>query len=442
MRVAIIGYGVEGQAALRYFGERGEQLTVFDENAAVKKKMPAGVEFKHATTNFLANGFDIVVRSPAVRPDKIITDGTRTSVTQLFLENCPAPIIGVTGTKGKGTTASLIFEILKAAGKRVHLAGNIGRPAIDLLPDVSPRDIVVLELSSFQLWDVTISPQTAVVLMMEPDHMDVHRDMDEYITAKANIRRFQTLENVCLYHPKNALSRRIAETQSAQLAKSQQKHWQKQARRYGIPDDGQVYIKDETFFVGEHAICPVSELRLPGPHNRMNACAAMSAAICYTYNDAAIIEALRSFSGLEHRLEMVRELKGVTYINDSFSSAPGATIAAIRSFDAPEVLICGGYDRGLDFSELAEAIKTKQDIQVVAIGATAQAIANSLQAVEFKNIIVLQTPNLQTIVKTARQHAAPGSVVLFSPGCPSFDMFANFSERGHAFKKIVQELQA
>jgi len=429
MKVAILGYGKEGRSALRYFRERAADITVFDEQTTLPD-LPDGVSFVGGKDAFLhVDGFDTIVRTPAIRPDRIKHHGgVLTGVTELFFDECPARIIGVTGTKGKGTTSSLIFEMLKNAGEGVHLAGNIGVPALDILPDTRVGDIVVLELSSFQLWHIKKSPQVAVVLMIEPDHMDVHSNMDDYISAKANIARWQDKDDVIIFHPSNKHSAFIAN-------QSKGKHLQ-------YMKSPAAHVKNDYFVIDDQKICSTRDLLIPGKHNIENACAAITAAWQFTHNTVAIAEALATFKGLEHRLEKVRELHGVTYYNDSFSSALGASMAAMDSFENPEIVIIGGYDKNVDFNELATFISTRKNIKkVLLIGQTKVAIAKLLSELGFKKFEIITDTDFKSIIEHAQELASSGDVVLLSPGCASYDMFKNFYERGTLFKKHVMELR-
>lgn len=428
MKVAIAGYGVEGEASYHYWLDKSADITIFDGNDVPSRPIPAGAKAHLGKDVFnQLSGFDLVVRTASLRPDAIQTDGKIWSATNEFFANCSAPIIGVTGTKGKGTTCSLIAEILRAAGKTVHLVGNIGVPALDVLPIITKDDIVVFELSSFQLWDLEKSPQTAVVLMIEPDHMDVHASMDEYITAKANVAKFQDKEDTIIYHPNNQLSYKVAR--------------QSPARQKQYMQASGAHIEAEQIVIGDVLIAKTEEVSLVGGHNLENVCAAITAAWEYTQNVEAIQYALKNFKGLPHRLEYVRELNGVRYYNDSYSSAPGATIAAIRAFSQPEVLMCGGFDRGLEYTELAAAVAAQQNVKkVLLIGQTGQRIADALSNAGFEAYEVLPEQNLSEIVARARSACSKGDVVVFSPGCASFDMFQNFQDRGERFKQIVEEL--
>lgn len=256
--------------------------------------------------------------------------------------------------------------------KNVHLLGNIGVPALDILPTIKPDDIVVFELSSFQLWDLTRSPETAVVLMIEPEHQDVHSSMEEYVNAKSNIAKFQTEDDLIIYHPNNPFSAKVAEN-----SKARKMQYMKPSGAYVI--GGQIVI-------GDIAVALSQEVGLIGEHNLENICAAITAAWRYTKNITAIQSAIKTFKGLPNRLEFVKEVRGVKFYNDSYSSAPGATIAAIKSFSEPEVLICGGFDRGLDYSELALSISlSKKYKKVLLMGQTKTSIAYYLAKVGFLN---------------------------------------------------------
>jgi UDP-N-acetylmuramoylalanine--D-glutamate ligase len=428
MKIAIAGYGMEGEASYRYFTQQGADVTIIDERESIDT-LPAGAKAVLGPSAFKQlDKYNLVVRTPSLAPAKLASARHVWSATNEFFAQCPAPIIGVTGTKGKGTTSSLIAEILRASGKTVHLVGNIGTPALEVLPLVTPNDIVVFELSSFQLWDLERSPHVAVVLLIEPDHLNVHENMDDYVLAKANIGAHQTADDILVYHPDNPQSARIAGISLAGHKK-----------RFLTPEAA--YIKDGVIIIDGHEICKTSEVGLLGEYNLQNVCAAISAAWEFVQDAAVTGKAVRSFKGLPHRLEFVREREGVKYYNDSFSSAPTATMAAVTAFNEPIVLIAGGFDRGIDFGPLASAIAQQSNIrQIIAIGQTGERLKEELESRGVTNITVSSAESMSEIVAAATEHAQPGDVVLLSPGCASFDMFKNFYERGEQFKQAVEEL--
>lgn len=433
MKIAIVGYGIEGKSAYRYFKNKYPEATfaVYDESAAAVA-LPDGVE-SHLSQSIehLPINANIVVRSPSVNPQHITTEGRVTSVTKEFFKECPALIVGVTGTKGKGTTASLIYSILQADGKKSWLVGNIGVSALDVLGQVTADDIVVYELSSFQLWDLDISPHIAVVLMIEPDHLDVHENLAEYVEAKSNIRKYQSLEDVCIYHPTNKLSEQIALSGA-----------QKSAYKYAYPASSRgVYVKENTFFIQNHPICSIDKLKIPGQHNIENACAAISAVLEIDgITDQKIAAGLSSFEGLPHRLKFVREIDGVKYFDDSIATTPGSAIAAIRSFDEPKVLILGGSDKGADFSELYQIIKNGNVKQVITVGAMSEKIAKELMSQKYEAVTQLGMTTMADIVSTAKSVANEGDIVILSPACASFDMFKSYTDRGDQFIVAVEAL--
>ncbi len=431
MKIALVGYDVEGQASYRYFASLAHEIVIFDEAESPRANPPEGVKVisgPQALEHLKGMTFDKVVRTPSLAPSKLSGILNVTTATKEFFQHCPAPIIGVTGTKGKGTTCSLAAKLLEAAGKKVWLVGNIGKPALDVLKDIKPEDIVVYELSSFQLWDLDKSPHVAVVLMIEPDHLNVHENLEDYVRAKTNITLHQQPEDVVIYHPDNFYSQAIAD---ASPAMNKKKYLTSQGAR----------IDNLTVVIDEQKICSISEIGLLGQHNLENICAAVTAVWEFTRDAAAIAEIIKNFKGLEHRLEFVREVKGVGFYNDSFSSAPSASLAAMRSFVRPEIVILGGYDKQGSFDDLANEIKLLPNIKrLLLIGETRNRIAQALEAAGFASYEMLGTANFNEIIKRAFDLAEPGDVVLLSPGCASFDMFKNFYERGAQFKKIVGEI--
>lgn len=427
MKVAIAGYGVEGEANYRYWLARGDDVTIVDEADVPAKPIPKGAKTILGERVFRTlHDFDLVVRTASLPPHFIVTDGRIWSSTNEFFKTCPAPIIGVTGTKGKGTVSSLITSILRAAGNTVHLVGNIGQPPLDVLSEISPDHIVVFEMSSFQLWDLQKSPHVAVVLMIEPDHLDVHADFKDYIRAKSNIRRNQTANDVCFYHPTNTWSERIAK--SSVLG---------DRIRYNARDAGGVYAEGDEFRVEGETICKLRELSLPGAHNVENACAAISAARVFTLDERAIAKGLRVFEGLPHRLKFVREVKGVKYYDDSIATTPGSALAALQSFDEPKIIILGGSQKGATYDGIVRECK-QRGAKVVAIGQTGQTIAELCRHIGVE--VVEPEGGMGEIVATCQSMADPGSVVILSPASASFDMFKSYSDRGDQFVAAVNQL--
>ena len=426
MKIAIAGYGIEGESNYRYYAKDSTNEIVIVDQRQPENEIPHGVKSIIAEDSLdNLDGFDLVVRSAGISPHKIKTDGKVWSATNEFFSKCPAPIIGVTGSKGKGTVASLTTSILRAAGKKVWLVGNIGLPSLDVLSDITSDEVVVYELSSFQLWAIEYSPQTAVVLFIEREHLDVHIDMDDYLNAKDRITHYQTAEELLIYNHTNPFTRKIAA--------------QSKAQKIGYPDSQSAHVKNGSFFYGEQYICSVDALQLLGVHNQDNACAAIDAAWSFTNDTAAVEQGLKDFKGLSHRLKFVREVDGVMYFDDSIATTPSSAIAALRSFKQPKVIILGGSSKGSDFVELGQEL-AKQDVHAVLIGSEAESIAHACQAAGFSAYEILEKATATKFVERARSLAAPGSVVLLSPACASFGMFKNYSDRGDQYIAAVEAL--
>ncbi len=419
-KVAIAGYGVEGRVNYTYWRELGHEVTIVDERELSPYDLPYGAAARLGKNVFKKlSDFDLVIRTASLRPDKIKTKGKVWSATNEFFGKCPAPIIGVTGTKGKGTTSSLIASILRAAGKTVHLLGNIGTPALEILPTIKADDVVVFELSSFQLWDIEKSPHIAVVLMIEPDHLDVHKNMNEYIQAKGRITAYQHTDDVVVYNQQNHFASEIALRSKANK----------------LP---YVATVDDAFYVGEQTVAPLEALQLPGHHNIDNANAAILAAWQIMQDAAAVEAGLRAFTGLDHRLKFVAEVGGVRFYDDSIATTPGSALAAIDAFDAPKVIILGGSEKGSHYEEVVKRCKAT-DTKVVAIGTTGKLIAKLCKKAGVE-VQELGKASMDEIVRAGHALASGNGVVLLSPASASFDMFESYVDRGDQFVAAVGRL--
>jgi len=442
-KVAVLGLGIEGQDLCRFLLKKRARITVFDQKKAselgriYQEFKKAGVQFSLGK-DYLKKGlvgFDFLFRSPGFRrslPEIIEAErkgAVVSSASQLFFDLCPAKIIGVTGTKGKGTTATLIKEILRQAGKKVFLAGNIGKPMLALLSKLKKNHWVVLELSSFQLQDFKKSPHLAVVLFIVPEHLDYHQNFAEYRQAKANIVRYQTKNDFCVLNADNPTSASFASLTPARVF-----YFSRRKKVQGA------YVQKRQIILNEKVIGSVAKLQLRGEHNWENVCAAVIAGWLAGAPISAIKKAIFSFSGLEHRLELVKKVKGVSFYNDSFSTTPETAIAAIKSFREPLILIAGGSEKGSDYTQLGQVIAQSSVKTLILIGQMAERIKRAVEQAGFRGQIVFRPKTMKEIVRLAFTQARPGEVVLLSPACASFDMFANYKDRGQQFKKYVQTL--
>ena len=437
MKVAILGFARDGRAAYDYFKTGEHQITICDQDTQVDVPKDCSSQLG---PDYLKNldQFDVIVRSAGLMPH-LITEANPeapdilkkvTGNVDLFFEACPTKnIIGVTGTKGKGTTCTLIAKMLEASGKRVHIGGNIGTPALELLKnDIMLDDWVVLEQSSFQLIDQKHSPHIAVCLMIVPEHLDMHKDVGEYITAKSNLFVNQTESDVAIYYADNENS-----VQIAAVGKGKKMPFMQQPGAFVINDD---------IAIDETVIVPTKDLKLLGKHNWQNVCAAVTVVNQVVHDLHAMQSVLTTFTGLEHRLEFVRELDGVKYYNDSFAANPPATIAALQAIEGKKVMIIGGFDRGLDLGTLAKAITDTQSNvrKILIIGQSAQRLASSLSEHGYSNFEILTDKTIDKIVDHTSAVAKTGDSVVLSPGFPSFDMFKDFEERGNQFRDCVNNL--
>jgi UDP-N-acetylmuramoylalanine--D-glutamate ligase len=427
MKVAVAGYGLEGQHNYQYWKDLGHDVTIVDQREIPAHDLPYGTSGLFGDTVFeQLQDFDLVVRTAGLAPHKIKTNGKIWSATNEFFQKCPAPIIGVTGSKGKGTTASFVTAILTAAGHTVHLVGNIGVSALAALPSIHPNDIVVYELSSFQLWDLQASPSVAVVLYIEPEHLDVHKNLQEYVEAKANITRRQSSHDILVFNGTNDYARQIAHDSKA--------------ARIPYQHEKAAHVADGAFWFGDKKICSIDALQLPGSHNQDNVCAAISAAWRWVKDPVAIEKGIKSFTGLAHRLKFVKEVAGVKYYDDSIATTPGSAIAAIRAFGEQKVLILGGSSKGANFKELAHVARDGRVSHIVAIGEEAPKIVKEFKKVHIPVTNLGSTVSMDAIVEIATEHAQVGDIVILSPACASFGMFRNYADRGDQFIATVQSM--
>ena len=408
MKIALLGYGKEGQAAEKYFKTHFNAECDIFENFTLE-------EVKQRDYS----DYDIILRSPSVPPLGLPNES---SLTRYFFDHCPCPIIGITATKGKGTTCSFIKSILDALGIDAYLVGNIGTPAIEVLDNLKPTSVVVYEMSSFQLWDLEKSPHIAVLGHLEPDHLNVHKNYADYLNAKANITRWQTADDYLIYYSKNPETTKIANTSKAT----------KIPYPYEVPDD------------------ILKAIYLPGKHNQENALAAIAAVASYKNispdelfireKKSEIITGLSSFRGLPHRLEFLRELNNVKYYDDNFSTNPSSTRVAVNSFPGNNlVLIIGGRDKTnyKDLPEIYEILQAPQIKKIVLIGESGHELAEQYQDNRFT-----LAKSLEQAVNIAKSTAETlkNAVVIMSPAAASFDMFENVYDRGEQYQKIISTL--
>lgn len=453
-KIAVLGFGVEGLSTTRFLAKKGASITVCDqkEKSALEQDFLKEAESLGVSLNlgqsYLGDleGFDYIFRSPGVKrtlPEilKAENNGVKiTSQTILFLEEFSEQTVGVTGTKGKGTTATLIAEILKNAGNKVFLGGNIGKPPLEFFDEMTSESVAVLELSSYQLQDCQISPHVGVVLMITSEHLDYHASTEEYIEAKKNIISFQTEKDFAIINADYPISKSFdGKTKGAVYYFSKKQSVEKGA----YIENNELILKNEEI----EKVLGVKEISLLGEHNWENVAAAVAATAVYKVNLDSVRDVLRTFKGLEHRLELVKTINGAKYYNDTFSTTPETAIAAIRSFTSPEIVILGGSSKGSKFEELGEEIVKRENIKaIILIGVEGPRIETAIKESQVRlnkgsSLKLLKGPkNISEIVQTAFMIASVGDVVLLSPACASFDMFKNYKHRGEEFKKEVNRL--
>jgi len=439
--IVVLGLGVSNRPLVRLLLQYGCTVTGCDKtpreklDAELLELEQLGCRLQTGEEYLDNLSADIVFRTPGMHPANPALESLRqtgaevTSEMEIFFELCPCTILAVTGSDGKTTTTTLISEMLKAAGKKVWLGGNIGTPLLSKLDEIQVTDFAVVELSSFQLMDMRRSPHVAVVTNLAPNHLDVHKDMDEYVEAKKNLFRFQLADDLLVLNRDNAITAGFVGNGTTRFFSRQENTGN------GVYLEGNMICRDGV------PVLDTWDIAIPGVHNIENYMAAILA-VEGLVEDEIIRKVAKEFGGVEHRIELVRVKDGVKFYNDSIASSPTRTIAGLNSFSQKVLLIAGGYDKHIPFDVLGPVI-CKQVKKLYINGATADQIRKAVeQAPEYTpgNPEIIDCGDFTTAVHRAAQDAKPGDVVLMSPAAAAFDQFKNFMVRGDYFKKLIKEL--
>lgn len=438
-KIAVLGLGVSNRPLVRLLLDFGCQVTGCDKtpreklDGEVLELEKAGCTL-HVGENYLDGvEADVVFRTPGMHPanpaiQALVSRGAQfTSEMEVFFEVCPCTILAVTGSDGKTTTTTLVSEMLNAEGKTVWLGGNIGTPLLPLVRQMQPSDFAVVELSSFQLMDMKRSPVRAVITNLAPNHLDIHKDMAEYVQAKTNIFRYQDENGILILNADNPITAAFRGNGKT-LFFSRQK-------------EADVCLADGVICRHGEKVLKASEILIPGVHNVENYMAAI-AMVDGLVSDETIRQVARTFGGVEHRIELVRIKDGVRFYNDSIASSPSRTIAGLRSFPEKVILIAGGYDKHIPYDVLGPEICAHVK-KLFLGGVTGEKIRQAvISCPEYdpKALEITDCGSFEPAVRAAAAAAKPGDVVLMSPASAAFDQFKNFMVRGDFYKKLVKEL--
>jgi len=437
-RIAVLGLGVSNRPLVRLLLEFGCHVTGCDRtprekvDAEVLELEQQGCALKLGESYLDDLQADIVFRTPGMHPgnpalEKLRAGGAQvTSEMEVFFEVCPCKLLAVTGSDGKTTTTSVIAAMLKAAGHKVWLGGNIGTPLLPLCREMKPSDIAVVELSSFQLMDMRRSPSVAVITNLSPNHLDVHKDMQEYTEAKMVIFRHQSPSDVLIVNGDNAIT-------DAFVGPGVTRKFSRKTKTNGV------WLEDGVIYRGNTAVLETKDILIPGIHNVENYMAAILA-VDGLVDDDVIRQVAKTFGGVEHRIELVRVKDGIRFYNDSIASSPSRTIAGLRSFPEKVILIAGGYDKKVPYDVLGPEICShvkKLFLNGHTAGQIRAAVENCADAPKPE---MIDCADFEAAVRAAAAAAQPGDVVFMSPASPAFDQFKNFMVRGDFYKKLVMEL--
>ena len=444
--IAICGIGRNNTPVVLQFLQHGAKVTACDKRWREQLGDTADLLEQAGAALCLGEGYldslealrvDMILRTPGMKPYLPAFERARhagipvTSEMEIFLELCPAPVTAVTGSDGKTTTTTIVAGLLEASGKRVHMGGNIGRALLPVIDDITPDDEVVIELSSFQLTNMTQSPHTAIITNIAPNHLDWHTDMQEYVEAKRNLMAWQTPSDMVVLNADNAYTAAFAKE-----AKGECRLFSVRERiHHGawLSEDGMLMV---TRNGQDTPILKACDIFLPGMHNIENYLAAM-AAVIDKVSPVVMAQYAKTFGGVQHRCELVRVLNGVKWYNDSIGTSPSRTMAGLKAFDRRVILIAGGYDKHIPYDPLgpvaAETVK-----EAILLGATAGAIETAIRT--HSQLPIHRVESMEQAVQTAFKLAQQGDIVFMSPASASFDLYLNFEERGDHFKRLVNAL--
>lgn len=435
--ITVIGIGISNLPLIKYLVSLGADVKACDKRTA-EDLGDTYTELKALNVTFsLGDDYlsdidgDIIFKTPGMRFDvpELLAQKEKgaivTSEMEIFFDVCPSHIIAITGSDGKTTTTTLIHSLMTESGYKTWLGGNIGNPLLTETEKMSKDDWVILELSSFQLHTMKKSPEIAVITNITPNHLDMHKGYREYIDAKKNIMLYQNSDNVLVVNADNDVTNEIGKE-----GKGEVRYFSRQEKAY-------VYLDGDIIKCGEDSVLNIKDIKIPGMHNVENYMTAI-AATRGLIKDDVILKIAKEFGGVEHRIELVRELDGVRYYNSSIDSSPNRTINTLKVFKDKVILIAGGKDKGIPYDEIGPAIRDKVKTLIL-IGATSDKIEEALNKYEHNVKVIIKT-DYADAVKTARDEAKEGDIVILSPASTSFDMFRNFEERGRLFKTLVNEL--
>ena len=447
-RIGVIGYGVSNRPLVRVLLDAGCDVTVCDKRAAEEmgeagtELLSKGGKLRSGADYLEGLDFDVIFRTPGVLPTvpqlKAAADrgAVLTSEMEAFCALCPCRIVAITGSDGKTTTSTITAKLLEAAGYTVHLGGNIGTPLFDRLPEIRPEDFVVLELSSFQLHSMQCSPDRAIITNISPNHLDVHSDFEDYVTAKQNIYRNQKSDGVLVLNAKDAHTPEFAADAKGEVRLFSSKG----------PVENGTYLQYEILCRADHgeteAYLEASDIRIPGLHNVENYLAAL-AAVGDLITREQFAQVAKSFPGVPHRMEYLRTINGVKFYNDSIASSPTRTIAGLHALPVPPIVILGGHDKHIPFDTLGDELCLHAKAAVLC-GETADRIAEAIKAskhFDADRFPVIVLDNFRSAVQVAYGLGGNGDIVTLSPACSSFDRFKNFEERGNIFREIVMGME-